>query len=280
MKKIGRGWWFIIVVLPVSWIIQYLLFSGALPKVETGLYMFVPMVVAFLFFLFSKQTVKSQTSLFTRRTGFWPWIFAIGYPVLWLGIVTIIAILTGLGEFDPDFASQIFTPVFLLFFLMMLGSMLISVFGEEYGWRGYLLPALTEKHGRLWGTFILGLVWGIWHIPSYLFLYSEAGLGNPIFLTAVGVINVAVGAFAYSYLFYLNGNLLPSVLMHAMYNVLGQSLLFGAKKNPGISDAVPGLITIHWPHTMGLIITTGMVAAVVFTCIFTRSKKTDMASRM
>ncbi len=273
--KIDRGWWFIIVVLPVSWIMQYVLFSGMLPASYTGLYMFVPAAVAFVFFLFSKHPVKNQTDLFTRRTGLWPWIFALCYPVLWYGIVALVAVLTGLGSFDPAFAAQLFTPAFIMIILMTIVSMLISVFGEEYGWRGYLLPALTEKHSRFWATLITGLVWGIWHIPSYYFIYSVAGLGNPVFLTAVGVATVAVGAFAYSYLFYLNGNILPAVLMHAVYNVMGSKVILGTPAIAGLSEATPGLVTIHWPHAMGLIIVTGAIAAVIFTRKFSNPKDSN-----
>ncbi len=273
--KIGRGWWFIIVVLPVSWILQYVLFSGMLPANYTGLYMFVPAAVAFVFFLFSKHPVKNQTDLFTRRTGLWPWIFALCYPVLWFGVVAILALLTGLGSFDPAFAAQLFTPAFIMIILLSIFSMVVSVFGEEYGWRGYLLPALTEKHSRFWATLITGLVWGAWHIPSYYLIYRDAGLGNPVFLTAVGVATVAVGAFAYSYLFYLNGNILPAVLMHAVYDLMGSRVMLGSPAIAGLSEATPGLVTIHWPHAMGLIIVTGAIAAVIFTRKFSNPKDSN-----
>jgi uncharacterized protein len=271
--KIGRGWWFVIVVLPVSWIVQYVLFSGMLPKVFPGLYMFVPAIVAFIFFLFSKHPVKNQTVLFTRRTGLWPWIFAIVYPVLLFGLVALLAVVTGLGSFDTAFAAKIFTPTFILSILTITFFMLISVFGEEYGWRGYLLPALTEKYSRIWATIITGLVWGVWHIPSYYLIYREAGLGNPVFLTLVGVVTVAVGAFPYSYLFYRNGNILPAVLMHAVYDVMGLNVILGTPAIAGISEAVPGLVTMHqWLYALGLIFATGLVAAVVFARKFANLK--------
>ena len=164
--KIGKGWLYIIIMLPVSWIIQVVLFSGILPASFSGLYMFVPAIVAFIFFLFSKHPVKNQTDRFTRRTGLWPWIFAICYPVLWYSIVALLALIMGLGSFDSEFASQLFRPSFPLEFVMMILPMIISVFGEEYGWRGYLLPALTEKYSRFWATLITGLVWGVLHITS------------------------------------------------------------------------------------------------------------------
>ncbi len=264
-KRIGKGWLYIIIMLPVSWIIQIVLFSGILPPSFSGLYMFVPAVVAFVFFLFSKHPVKEQADRFTRRTGLWPWIFALCYPVLWFGIVAVLAIIMGLGSFDSSFASQLFRPSFPLEFVMMILPMTISVLGEEYGWRGYLLPALTEKYSRFWATLITGLVWGVWHIPSYFIVYNQSNMGNPYLLTAIGIITVSVGSFAYSYIYYMNGNILPSVLMHAVYDVMGSRVMLGSPAIPGITEAVPGVVTIYWPHAMGLIIAVGIVAAVFFT---------------
>ena len=272
-KKIGKGWLFILVVLPVSWIIQVLLFSGIVPAHLTGLYMFTPALVAFAFFMFSKKRFSDQKKLFTRRTGIWPWVFAFCYPIVWYGIVVLLAIVTGLGTFDASFASQIFTPSFLSMLALVLITMLISVFGEEYGWRGFLLPELTKTYSRFWATCITGLVWGVWHIPSYFIIYKNSNMGNPYLLTTIGVINVSVGAFAYSYIFYMNQNVLPSVLLHAMYDIMGSRVMLGSPAIPGVTEAVPGLVSIYWPHAMGLIITTGIAAAILFTRLFSREQQ-------
>ena len=44
--------------------------------------------------------------------------------------------------------------------------------GEEYGWRGFLQGELTERFGRRKGVILLGLLWGLWHLPLNLFYYS------------------------------------------------------------------------------------------------------------
>lgn len=41
---------------------------------------------------------------------------------------------------------------------------LLVTFGEEYGWRGYLQPALYGL-GRVRGVALVGVIWGIWHWP-------------------------------------------------------------------------------------------------------------------
>lgn len=41
---------------------------------------------------------------------------------------------------------------------------LLVTFGEEYGWRGYLQPALMGL-GKVRGVALVGVIWGIWHWP-------------------------------------------------------------------------------------------------------------------
>jgi len=255
---------FIITVLAVSWIVQFVLFTGILPGEYLGLYMFVPAIIAFIFFLFNKDPIKSQIELFTRRTGLWSWVFAVLYPIFWLSTVAAIAVLSGLGKFNAGAISTLFSWQFPVNLAVMALAMAPAVFGEEYGWRGYLLPTLADQRGKLWATIITGLVWGLWHIPSYYLIYSQAGLGDPILLTMLAVITVAVGAFPYAYLFFLNGNILPCVLMHAVYDKFAAVVLINASGSTGPIQGSPGLLSIPWPYALGLIFLTGSALAALF----------------
>lgn len=38
---------------------------------------------------------------------------------------------------------------------------------EEIGWRGYILETMEEKLGPWLGNLILGIVWGVWHLPLF-----------------------------------------------------------------------------------------------------------------
>jgi len=51
---------------------------------------------------------------------------------------------------------------------------LLITFGEEYGWRGYLQPALV-KMGRVRGVLLVGIIWGIWHWPVIWMGYNYPG---------------------------------------------------------------------------------------------------------
>ncbi len=54
----------------------------------------------------------------------------------------------------------------------------VFAFGEEFGWRGYLLPRLMARWGPWLGILGHGAVWGFWHAPL-VFLASYNYPGHP-----------------------------------------------------------------------------------------------------
>ena len=68
----------------------------------------------------------------------------------------------------------------------LLGSSLFAApwinslfgFGEEWGWRGYLLPRLMPL-GKVRAYLLTGIIWGLWHTPLILVGFGYQGQ-NPI----------------------------------------------------------------------------------------------------
>ncbi len=86
----------------------------------------------------------------------------LGLPALLYAVVTLTLQLIGA---PADWSLVIDRmPAYLstLIFVLCLGGGL-----EEPGWRGFGLPVLQKRYSPLAATAILGLVWGVWHVPLY-----------------------------------------------------------------------------------------------------------------
>lgn len=51
---------------------------------------------------------------------------------------------------------------------VFLATFISSGMGEEFGWRGYVLPRLQAKWNALTSSIVLGLLWAAWHIPAFI----------------------------------------------------------------------------------------------------------------
>ena len=108
--------------------------------------------------------------------------------------------------------------LFVFFFISAIGtplSSLAAVFGEEYGWRGFLHNELVKSRPRL-GVFLVGLIWGIWHFPIILsgihtYPPTATGLG-------MGVVFFVLVGFAFSYAVMKTKSLWVVSFMHGVMN--------------------------------------------------------------
>jgi len=94
-------------------------------------------------------------------------------------------------------------------------SGLAAVFGEEYGWRGFLQGQLV-KLGRARGVLLVGLVWGVWHFPVILrgvHTYPATGGG-----LALGVVFFVLWGFVQSYAVFKTGSIWVAAFMHGVVN--------------------------------------------------------------
>jgi membrane protease YdiL (CAAX protease family) len=55
----------------------------------------------------------------------------------------------------------------LVVILSLAGVSVLAGFGEEFGWRGYLLPRLlTDRRLARLALLAVGVVWGVWHCAT------------------------------------------------------------------------------------------------------------------
>ena len=87
--------------------------------------------------------------------------------------------------------------------------------GEELGWRGYLLPRLTERTGLAVASLIVGAIWATWHLPLFFAPGTDTnGQSFPFYTLQVMAYSVAL-AWLY---WRTGGSLLLTMFMHAAFN--------------------------------------------------------------
>lgn len=100
----------------------------------------------------------------------------------------------------------------LNFFIVFL-----AFFGEEYGWRYYLQPLFQKRFGVRVGVILLGIIWGLWHLPIDFFYYSpDSGL---VAAVAQQITCITLGIF-FAYAYGKTRNIWVPVILHFLNNSL------------------------------------------------------------
>ncbi len=96
----------------------------------------------------------------------------------------------------------------------------VNCFGEEWGWRGYLLPKMLKKMKVVPTLLITGVIWGLWHVPLTA-LGHNYGVGYPGFpftgILAMCVFCIVIGIIL-SYVTIKTKSCIPAVMGHGLIN--------------------------------------------------------------
>lgn len=164
------------------------------------------------------------------------------YLFAWLLPVVVSAIIIGLavalGIDYPDFSLQramaVLSPgttipalpafVWGIIPIGLLTSSLFSTFilwGEEFGWRGYLQIRLFSERPLL-AAVTTGVIWGIWHYPINLRGYNFPE--HPILGLLVFPVSTVMLSIIFGWLRLRSGSIWTACLAHAATNSIGGSL--------------------------------------------------------
>lgn len=136
----------------------------------------------------------------------------------------------GLAQINP----------WLIFLLYGLEAALISpivnslfTFGEEFGWRAYLLQKLMPLGGRK-AVLILGVIWGVWHWPIIamghnfgLDYWGFPWLGMLAMTWFTTIFSICIG-----WLVLRSGSVWPAVITHAAGNGIAGLALLAVRGDP------------------------------------------------
>jgi membrane protease YdiL (CAAX protease family) len=95
------------------------------------------------------------------------------------------------------------------------------VIGEEIGWRGFLVPELSKKHGFPAAALITGFIWAIWHYPVILFA-DYHGASPAWFYVPLLTVMLPFLTFVWAWLRLKSKSIWPCVFLHASHNTFIQ----------------------------------------------------------
>jgi uncharacterized protein len=152
--------------------------------------------------------------LLWRTPSLWILFLLVGVPLLFIGG----SVLKG------NFFSDPFPFATLASFFAALAFTAIKGPIEEIGWRGLALPLLQRCLAPFWACLVLGVIWGLWHLPAFLLS------GTP--------------QSAWSFTPFFAGSIAISVIITALFNASRGSILLPAvfhfqANNPLWPDAQP-----------------------------------------
>lgn len=247
---------FIVSVLAISWSFE------AFIIVNGGVRDFGPLWIVALMCI---PGVLSVMLRFILKSGFGDVGFRVGkgrYYIHAIAVPLLLALLLGLlsAAFDirkfslisPEELIQI-TPVLL----SVLGLGLIGAFGEELGWRGFLLPKMMSG-GFKKPYLACGLVWASWHLPLIAFgnFYQT---NSALLMALIYGLGIIAMNYVFSELRVRSGSVWIATIAHAAHNFFFQFAF------PVLLLTVPGSYSELWDVVAG---DTGLCIAVLYTAAY------------
>ena len=148
------------------------------------------------------------------RVGIQWWIFALFFMIVPSVASLYLYHLLGGPAVNWSGLEPLYKVVPMFIFLTIAAGI-----GEEFGWRGFLLPRLQSRHNALVSGLIVGVAWATWHVPLFFIEGTsqykqqlEGGLLPVILGYAVFVI---VQSVQFTWLF---NNTKGSVLLAAVFH--------------------------------------------------------------
>lgn len=172
-----------------------------------GFFVFGPSVAGVIIIALTQG--KDGLKILSKRALYWKvklkwWLIALFLS----GFIIFISLPINkfFGGVMPTFAmfkhEWFLIPVYFL--LTLIGGPL----GEEFGWRGFALPYLQNKISPIGASLLIGLLWGLWHIPLF---FQQGSVHAMLGLSLLPI--------------FIIGEIALSVIMTWVYNNTGSSLL-------------------------------------------------------
>ena len=149
-------------------------------------------------------------------------------------------------------------------------------FGEEWGWRGYLMPKLCELMPKPAAVVVGGVIWGLWHAPLTISGHNF-GVDYPGY-PFVGILTMCVMCVAENAFLTLltekTGSIYPASFSHMVNNNCSLTVFLGIFGSEKALAAVDDLSSLKAALTL-LIPITVIVGIVSFILLMKKRKETE-----
>lgn len=171
-------------------------------------------IICLILLLLEKKEVRAAYGL-RFLNGKKSWLCML----LFLGLYILRLFVNCLIEGQTTMFIDIFTDpmTYAMMFSLIISFFLAftAFFGEEYGWRYFFQPLLQKRFGLKGGVFVLGVLWGLWHLPINIFYYSPDTWMISVCLQLITCISLGI-FFGYGYM--KTENIWVPVVMHYINN--------------------------------------------------------------
>lgn len=131
--------------------------------------MLIPSIAHLVTRLVTKEGFKNSYLGLNFKGNVKYYIASVGIKLAEVLIFVVLAwkIFAGDLSFSEAFASDEKVARICSYILTISASIIVffPAFGEEWGWRGYMMPKLTELMGKPAAIIVGGILWGLWHAP-------------------------------------------------------------------------------------------------------------------
>ena len=151
-----------------------------------------------------------------------------------LGYMQAVADAQGLEATQTDLQQAVLMQIVVGVLLAPFVN-LINCFGEEWGWRGFLLPKLLKQFKVVPALILNGLIWGLWHAPLTIMGHNY-GIGYPGYpvtgILAMCLFCIVTGIIL-SYVTIKTKSCIPAIMGHGTLNGFASAgILFSSLEHP------------------------------------------------
>lgn len=202
------------------------------------------------------------------RGGYWLASLTVKVLEAFIGMILIWAIFmkgTSLSEAFPNVNAST-VGLFLMQYAFSV-IVFLPAFGEEWGWRGYMMPKLLKIMSKPAAIVVGGIIWGLWHAPLTVagHNFGTDYFGYPFTGILIMCINcILMNAFL-TLVTEKTRSVYPAAFIHALNNNLNCGILFGLfGSETAIEKAGELSFTENACLQLGLMLVTAVISLVLF----------------